>query len=404
MSKNPDSTFVAPQPPRLPSANAAVRTALASSLLLAACGAHDLDETAIAIGPQEGTIQSAFVGRKRDRVVRLGELIFNDTSLSSPAGQACGSCHVAELAFTDPDVDVPTSQGVLADRFGVRNSPMAAYASFVPPLHVEPEEGLFVGGLFLDGRVDTLEQQAGKPFLNPLEMNNADQAEVVAKLRRAPYRGLFEQVYGRRALEQVEPAYERMTRAIAAFERTRAFRQFSSKYDAYLAGDARLTPEERWGLALFDDPDKGNCAACHPSALAEDGASPQFTDFTYDNIGIPKNPNNPFYTLPSELNPEGASFVDRGLGTTVGDAAEDGKFRVSSLRNVALTAPYGHNGFFPDLRSVVQFYNTRDVAAWPAAEVPETMNTEELGNLGLSEPEVDAIVAFLRTLTDGYRD
>jgi cytochrome c peroxidase len=281
---------------------------------------------------------------------------------------------------------------------------MAAYAAFVPPLHVDPEEGLYVGGLFLDGRVDTLEQQAGKPFLNPLEMNNADQAEVVAKLRRAPYRRLFEQVYGRRSLEQVELAYDRMTRAIAAFERTLAFQPFSSKYDAYLAGEARLSRQERWGLSLFEDPAKGNCAACHPSVIDEQGGAPQFTDFTYDNIGIPKNPDNPFYTLPPELNPEGAEFVDRGLGVTVGDAAEDGKFRVSSLRNVALTAPYGHNGYFADLRSVVQFYNTRDVAPWPAAEVPDTMNRDELGNLGLSAAEVDAIVAFLGTLTDGYRD
>ena len=400
MSENPDSVF---PPLRQPSAASCSAALLASALLLAGCSAADVDATTLDAELQ-GTIEAALSGHGRDRVALLGELIFNDTNLSSPAGQACGTCHAAELAFTDPDTDVPTSQGVLADRFGVRNTPMAVYASFVPPLHVEPEEGLYVGGLFLDGRVDTLEQQAGKPFLNPLEMNNADQAEVVAKLRRAPYRRLFEQVYGRGALEQVEPAYDRMTRAIATFERTRVFRRFSSKYDAYLAGEARLTRQERRGLALFEDPAKGNCAACHPSAIDEQGGAPQFTDFTYDNIGIPKNPDNPFYTLPPELNPEGAEFVDRGLGTTVGDPAEDGKFRVSSLRNVALTAPYGHNGYFADLRSVVEFYNTRDVAPWPAAEVPETMNRDELGNLGLNESEVDAIVAFLGTLTDGYRD
>jgi cytochrome c peroxidase len=401
MSENPDSIFSSRCRPS--SARYTAAATLASALLLGACSASNVDATALD-GEQDGTIEAALSGHGRDRVARLGELIFNDTSLSSPAGQGCATCHAAELAFTDPDMDVPTSQGVLADRFGVRNSPMAAYAAFVPPLHVDPEEGLYVGGLFLDGRVDTLEQQAGKPFLNPLEMNNADQAEVVAKLRRAPYRRLFEQVYGRRSLEQVELAYDRMTRAIAAFERTLAFQPFSSKYDAYLAGEARLSRQERWGLSLFEDPAKGNCAACHPSVIDEQGGAPQFTDFTYDNIGIPKNPDNPFYTLPPELNPEGAEFVDRGLGVTVGDAAEDGKFRVSSLRNVALTAPYGHNGYFADLRSVVQFYNTRDVAPWPAAEVPDTMNRDELGNLGLSAAEVDAIVAFLGTLTDGYRD
>lgn len=379
------------------------RWALASVLLLAACSADGGDETILETGAP-GVVQAALSRHGRDRAAALGELIFNDTNLSSPAGQACATCHVAELAFTDPDSDVPTSQGVLAGRFGVRNSPMAAYASFVPPLHVEPEEGLFVGGLFLDGRVNTLEEQAAKPFLNPLEMNNADSAEVVAKLRRAPYRRLFEQVYGGSALDEVEPAYERMTSAIAAFERTRAFRRFSSKYDAFLAGEARLTRKERRGLALFEDPTKGNCAACHPSAVDEDGAPPQFTDFTYDNIGMPKNPDNPFYALPADLNPAGEDFIDLGLGTTVGDPAENGKFRVSSLRNVALSAPYGHNGFFPDLHSIVDFYNTRDVATWPAAEVPDTMNREELGNLGLSADEVDAIAAFLGTLTDGYRD
>src|SRR6185436_14082457 len=203
MFEDPHSIVVLQLYRRLSSAQCSTRWACASVLLMAACGAGGADETVIDTGVP-GMVQAALSRHGRDRVAALGELLFNDTNLSSPAGQACATCHVAELAFTDPDADVPTSQGVLADRFGVRNSPMAAYASFVPPLHIDPEEGLFVGGLFLDGRVDTLEEQAAKPFLNPLEMNNADQAEVVAKLRRAPYRGLFEQVYGRRALEQVE--------------------------------------------------------------------------------------------------------------------------------------------------------------------------------------------------------
>lgn len=356
-----------------------------------------------AIGAALAGHQAPGSGKQERRLAALGEQIFNDTELSSPAGQSCGTCHAAQLAFTDPDQDVPTSRGVLEDRFGFRNSPTAMYSAFVPPLTFDPEEGLFIGGLFLDGRVDTLEEQAALPFLNPLEMNNADKAEVVAKLETAPYARLFQRVFGRGVFGDVELAYASMTQAIAAFERTRPFQPFSSKYDAYLAGEARLNRQERLGLALFNDPLKGNCAACHPSAVSEDGAPPQFTDFTYDNIGVPKNPNNPFYALSPELNPDGASFIDRGLGVTVDDPAEDGKFRVSSLRNVALTAPYAHNGFFPDLRSTVQFYNTRDVAPWPAAELPDTMNREELGDLKLSDAEVDAIVAFLNTLTDGFR-
>jgi len=332
----------------------------------------------------------------------LGKLIFEDEQLSTPAGQSCASCHDRQHAFTDPDQGIPTSAGVVEGRFGVRNSPMAAYAAFVPPLSYDSEEGLFIGGLFLDGRVSSLEEQAAKPFLNALEMNNASEAAVVKKLKRRPYAVLFNLVYGPSAFGSVSGAYERMTQAIAAFERTPVFAPFSSKYDAYLAGRAKLSPRERRGLELFNDPSKGNCAACHPSAASEDGTPPMFTDFTFDNIGVPKNPDNPFYGLPTDFNPDGADFLDRGLGATVDDASLDGAFRVASLRNVALTAPYSHNGFFSDLRSTVSFYNTRDVGSWPAPEFPDTMNRDELGNLGLDDGEVDDIVAFLKTLTDGY--
>lgn len=333
---------------------------------------------------------------------RLGALIYRDTNLSTPPGQACASCHAENAGFVDPDTGFATSEGAIPGRFGNRNSPTASYAAFVPPLSYDAEEGLFFGGLFWDGRVDSLAEQAGKPFLNPLEMNNASEASVVEKLRNASYAGLFRGVFGRRAFEDVERAYASMTEAIAEFERSKAFLPFSSKYDAYLAGKARLTPKEAWGLRLFEDPGKGNCAACHPSAVSEDGAPPMFTDFTYDNIGIPKNPANPFYTLPRDLNPAGSDVIDRGLGTTVGDANEDGKFRVSTLRNIAVTGPWGHNGYFTTLRSIVHFYNTRDVADWPAPEVATTVNADELGNLGLTEAEEEALVAFLGTLTDGY--
>ena len=366
-------------------------------LLLLGCGT---DTTAID-DQVFGSSAAAFSAR-RGALVALGGEIFQDTNLSSPAGQSCASCHEVERGFSDPDDDVPTSEGVIPGRMGVRNTPMAAYASFIPPLTWDPAEELYVGGLFLDGRAETLEAQAALPFLNPLEMNNPSRDAVVAQLRRAPYRGRFERVFGREVLAEVDGAYEAMTLAIAAFERTPAFAPFSSKYDAFLAGRARLTRRERRGLALFEDPAKGNCAACHPTTASEDGLPPMFTDFTYDNIGVPRNLDNAFYSLPPELNPEGAGFIDRGLGKTVDDPAEDGKFRVSSLRNVALTAPYAHNGFFADLRSVVQFYNTRDIADWGAPEVPETVNHDELGNLGLNDAEVDAIVAFLETLSDGY--
>ncbi len=350
---------------------------------------------------------------------RLGRELFFDTNLSSPAGQSCSSCHDAQAAFTDRNAKRPTSKGVVRGLFGGRNSPTASYAAFSPAFHYDEEEGLFVGGQFLDGRAATLEEQAKAPFLNPVEMANPDKASVVDKVRDAAYAPLFESVYGKGALDDVDRAYDRIAEAIAAFENTRVFNRFTSKYDAYLAGKARLTAQESRGLALYEDPAKGNCAACHPSRPAEDGTPPLFTDFTYDNLGVPKNPKNPFYRLPAKFNPDGRNFVDGGLGTVVKRSEELGKFKVPTLRNIALTAPYMHNGYFETIEGVVQFYNDRDVRrrceriwttersalwqrCWPAPEVAENVNVDELGKLGLSEQEVADITAFLRTLTDGY--
>jgi cytochrome c peroxidase len=156
-------------------------------------------------------------------------------------------------------------------------------------------------------------------------------------------------------------------------------------------------------MALFVSEKKGNCAACHPTTPSPDGTPPLLTDFTYDNLGAPRNPENPFYKLPHELNPDGFYYVDLGLALTVNEPSANGKFRVPSLRNVALTSPYLHNGVFKTLYQVVSFYNTRDVAPWPAPEVPENVNREELGDLGLTNQEVEDIVAFLNTLTDGWK-
>jgi cytochrome c peroxidase len=243
---------------------------------------------------------------------------------------------------------------------------------------------------------------------------------VVTKVRRARYAPLFKDVYGATALRDVDKAYERIADAVAAFENTRLLNRFTSKYDAYLTGKATLTAGELNGLKLYEDPEKGNCAACHPSRASESGTPPLFTDFTYDNLGVPRNPDNPFYELDKRHNPAGRDFVDRGLGAVLGLGSEEGKFKVPSLRNVSVTAPYMHNGYFSELRGVVEFYNDRDTkpackavfvtdrqalrrGCWPRPEVAENVNRDELGNLRLTDQEIDEIVAFLRTLTDGYR-
>ncbi len=369
---------------------------------------------------------------------RLGQLLFFDTSLSEPAGQACVSCHDPAKAFTDKDKTRPTSKGVIPGLHGNRNTPTAMYSAFAPAFHFSRSDGLFIGGQFLDGRASTLADQAKGPFINPIEMANPDSATVVEKVRNAEYAAMFDSVYGPDALSDTTQAYNRIADAIAAFERSPVLNRFTSKYDLYLFGRAKLTSQERRGLIVFEAGDKGNCAACHPNRPVN-GIPPLFTDHSYDNLGVPKNPANLFYSLDSQFNPDGAQFVDLGLGASLStlleddpnkfptsrdnaDAAtelQDGKIKVPTLRNVAITGPYMHNGYFKTLPGLVSFYSNRDnrrrcpnpltsearalaQKCWPSPEVEANVNHAELGSLNLTIREIDDLVAFLKTLTDGY--
>jgi Cytochrome c peroxidase len=342
---------------------------------------------------------------------RLGKNLFFDTNLSTPAGQACAACHGAEVGYTGPDAAINAAgavyEGAVAGRFGNRKPPSAAYAGDSPILHYDGTK--WVGGMFWDGRAtgwtlgDPLAEQAQGPFLNPLEQNNASPQVVIDKVLASSYKDLFLQVC-------TDPAsyYECIGRAIAAYERSTEVSQFTSKYDYWLKGQAKLTGQEQRGLALFNGK-AAKCANCH--------VAPLFTDFTYDNLGVPRNPLNPFYNEP-EWNPAGANWVDTGLGGFLKAAgysetvymAEWGKHKVPTLRNVDLRPTkhfikaYAHNGYFKSLEEIVHFYNTRDVpgAGWPEAEVAVNINTTEMGNLGLTKGEELAIVAFLETLSDGY--
>lgn len=331
----------------------------------------------------------------------VGRQIYFDSNLSSPGGQSCASCHLPGAGFADPDAELPVSRGIFVDRFGNRNTPTASYAAFTPSFHYDASDELYKGGLFLDGRANTLEDQAKGPFLNPVEMANPDKASVVNKVRQASYAAQFERLFGTAVWNDIDTAYDHIAEVIAAFERSRVFSPFSSKYDYYLAGTTTLTTQEQNGLAVFLG--KGNCAACHPALPSEDGTPPLFTDYTYDNIGVPRNPANPFYTISTGFNPAGTNFKDLGLGGVLNEAGQNGKFKVPTLRNIANTAPYTHNGVFTTLQQVVHFYNTRDTdPTWPAPEVTENVNHDELGNLGLTPGEEADLVAFLRTLSDGY--
>jgi len=336
----------------------------------------------------------------------LGRALFFDPALSEPAGQACADCHSDRMAFSDPE-DERSSAGVHRDRFGFRNSPTAMYSRFSPPLHLDRTTQRMAGGLFWDGRAGTLEAQAAQPLLNPIEMNNPSKERVAEKVRRASYARGFRDVYGANALADAETAFANVGRALAAYERTQPFAPFASRYDQYLAGTEKLTAQELRGLAIFEDPARGNCAGCHPSRPGPDGRPPLFTDFSYANLGVPRWRNSQYLRLPPELNPEGEAFVDRGLGKTTSDPRHDGKFKAPTLRNVARTYPYGHNGYFQTLREVVEFLATRAIApcgktADPACTAPEVPANVEpwVGHLPLTEADIEDLLAFLQTLTD----
>ena len=402
------------------------KTILAGSIslsLVLGCG------TAFALTPKE----------------ELGRFLYFDEDLSEPAGQSCASCHDPAFGFADPDKGLPVSEGVIPGLFGGRNSPSAAYAMYAPIFHFDEGEGLWIGGQFWDGRAtgdelgDPLADQALGPFLNPVEMANTSKDQVIADVAASEYAALFEDVWGPGSLDNVEAAYDQVALSIAAFERTRLFGQFTTKYDAYqkscleLSGDPALCAKgedpvsadagtifskKEWrGLQLFMgennndgffEPGEGAmCAACHvadwtpvpgnvivPDWSPDGKVPPVFTDFTFDNLGIPKSEHKLLADAP----------VDLGLGPVVGDLDENGKFKVMSLRNIHQTAPYGHNGFFKKLSDITHFYNTRDVPeeGWDAPEYQQTVNDEELGNLGLSGEDEEALVKFMKTLTDGY--
>ncbi|MCL5269324.1 MAG: c-type cytochrome [bacterium] len=367
------------------------------------------------IGAQLSAAAPTVVTDTDPLMIQLGRLIFFDTNLSMPNGQSCATCHRPEAAFTDPNGD-PVSKGVLPRRRGNRNSPSVAYAAYSPPIHFDPTvrpgvmEGMYVGGLFWDGRADTLVDQAKAPFLNPLEMHNPNKVNVVNGIRRSRYARLFIRVFGIGAFLNTNRAYDCAAQAIAAYERSAEVCQFSSKYDDYLAGAAQLTEQEARGLALFTGTGMGGakCVNCHAMQGGPDGR-PLFTNFGYQNIGVPRNPENPFYDLSRSLNPAGRDYVDLGLGAILDDPKQNGKFKIPSLRNCARTAPYMHNGVFATLREVVHFDNTRDVANWPTPEVAANVHRHmppmpgTFGQLGLTNQQEEDIVAFLHTLTDGYQ-
>ena len=388
---------------------------------------------------------------------QLGKSIFFDEDLSINGNQSCAVCHTPEAGWTGPLSGINAAgavyEGSIEGRFGNRKPPSSAYATSSPIFHMD-KKGLFVGGNFWDGRAtgeklgNPAADQAQGPFLNPVEQALPDNACVVYRVCNpvvpGDYPVSFEDVWGTGACAiswpadvksvcaieggmvdlsdadrvKVDTAYDNIALSIAAFEASPESNAFTSKFDASEKKMAKLTKQERKGFNLFKG--KGKCQKCHISR----GRNPLFTDFTFDNLGVPQNPENPAGIAPD--------FVDPGLGGFLMNAgypedvylAEWGKQKVPTLRNVDLrpneffVKAYAHNGYFKTLEGIVNFYNTRDVKeecegafteaealaadCWPAPEVAENVNRDELGDLGLTPEEEDAIVAFLKTLSDGF--
>jgi cytochrome c peroxidase len=371
---------------------AAITLTLLLALVLVGCGSSSTTGATTAVTTTTTTEVDSAAQES------LGEKLYFDTNLSNPPGQSCATCHLPTAGFADPDNNQPTSEGAVAGRFGNRNSPTASYASQVPVFSFVvggPGGGHYVGGQFLDGRASTLELQALGPFLNALEMNMASEAAVIDQIKLATYATEFETVYGAGALDDSATAYQQVSQAIAAFERTDVFSPFSSRFDAVQNGTDGFTVAEQNGLTLFNG--KGDCSRCHRTG---NGNPEVFSNFEYRNIGTPPNLNNPFLALDNNLNPDGAGFVDLGLGSAVNEVAQNGKFRTPTLRNISQTAPYMHNGVFNSLIEVVNFYNRRDVDGIVPEVNQNVDNGGNIGNLNLTPPEVQDLVAFMQTLTD----
>ena len=377
---------------------------------------------------------------KLNTKVALGELLYADKNLSLDRTQSCATCHNPERGFIDDRINVASREGIasagsLGDdqiSIGDRNAPSAAYAAFSPLFHegtrdrsnkimTDLDIGAYVGsigGQFWDGRETDLKGQAGGPPTNPGEMNMPDKTSVVERIKEnSEYVAGFEHVYGGSIFDDVELAYAAMAESIGEFEKTDEFAPFDSKYDRTFLNfrdenyyEFPISSKALTGQVLFFSSNL-TCAACHqlqPLRIKEE----LFTSFEYHNIGVPVN------TSLRSFN--GVTNLDEGLlnNPAVTAVTEKGKFKVPTLRNAAVTAPYMHNGIFNELETVIRFYqHAKDLALnlpggvinnpetnlpWGNAEINENIAHDILGKnkQNLDNGEIEALVCFIISLTD----
>ena len=391
---------------------------------------------AIGVGCAAAAADTPFYANSFDKnpspaaLTDIGRRLFFDASLSASGKMACSTCHVPARAF-GPSNESPVQRGGSdGRRFGVRAVPSLMYTQNIPPFteHYFDDDGDDsidqgpAGGRTWDGRSQSAHDQARSPLFSPLEMANETATDVVTRVRRASYAAQFREAFGDQIFDDTATAFKAVLMALETFQQSSAeFYPYSSKYDAWLRHETLLSGEEMRGLAAFNDPARGNCARCHPSAVRA-GAFPQFTDFGYAAVGAPRNP-----AIPANAD---RRYHDLGLcGPLRSDLTDRGQycgmFRTPSLRNVATRSVFFHNGVFHRLADVVRFYAERDTQPqkWYSRSANgltvkfDDLPPEYRGNVdtdapfdrragdapALSEDDIRDIVAFLHTLTDGFR-
>jgi cytochrome c peroxidase len=379
--------------------------------------------------PWDPTPSPAAAYARAEAIAALGRTLFFDPALSASGRMACATCHDPAHGFSAPNALPVQSGGLDLHRAGIRAVPSLMYGQDVPSFtehYFEPEdEGDEsvdqgpTGGRDWDGRVDRARDQAALPLLDQSEMANATPGAVVAAVAGAAYASEVRRIYGQAVFADPSRAFAAIAEALEFYQQTPlAFSPYSSKYDAFLRGTAQLTEQEDRGLAVFNDKAKGNCAQCHKSAVTADGRPPLFTDFGFVALGVPRNP-----AIPANNDP---AYFDLGLcGPERHDLAAQAKycgmFKAPTLRNIALKQSFYHNGVFHTLQDAVAFYVERDTDPrkwYPTAPDGTARKFDDLpiayqANVTmeppfgprrlLSDADVDDLVAFLRTLTDGYQ-
>jgi cytochrome c peroxidase len=362
----------------------------------------------------------------------LGKQIFFDPSLSASGRISCATCHSPSHAYAAPNGLAVQLGGAHVDQQGLRAVPSLRYVlnrtpkwnkPFVENIAERLREGEEPpsGGFGWDGRFNTLNDQAMFPLLASNEMANASPQEIMLKLRSPPYADSFRKIFGAQIFDDPKNACVAMLKAIERFELDDpSFHPYNSKYDDYLDGRARLTAQEQHGLHLFNDPKRGNCAVCHLDQKGKDGSHPLFTDYQFEALGVPRNPE-----ILANASPD---FFDAGLcgplrTDQAGQPQDCGMFKTPTLRNVATRRAFFHNGRFHSLKEALRFYVERDTdpRTWypvsasgavnkfddlPPAQrgnvdvIDEPLTRKEGDSPAWTDAEIGDVIAFLETLTD----